>query len=347
MDYYKILGVPKNASENDIKKAYRSLAKQYHPDHNKDEDAEKKFKEIAEAYEVLSNKQKRSDYDLYGTTDRRSRGNPFGDFNSFFSSFFRSRENHSNRIGEDIVFEQSIDLQEAYDGCTKEIKYQTAILCDKCSGIGGKTDNCDMCHGTGLVSLNHGMGMRIQTACQKCGGTGKIVVENCGDCQGSGKKGTTEESMTIDIPPGIESGMALNFRGKGNPGCDGNGDLQIVVKVKPHDLFMRKGQHLFCVVPVNYSQLVLGDELTIHTLDKKDTSFKVKPHTQSGVRLRLSGKGMPVLNGGHKGDLLLEIKLDTPIELDDKYKKLVEELAEYERKYVSAEVKNFQSKNGA
>jgi len=355
-DYYEVLGVQKNASKDEIKDAYRKLAMQYHPDRNKAADAEEKFKEISEAYAVLSDDQKRQQYDTLGHAGFDQRytaedifrgadfesilrdiGFGFGDlFRTFFGGGFGGggfRE-RSNR-GEDLVYDLEITLEEAAKGTEKEIVVPRTEKCEVCGGSGASPGTspktCPKCNGAGKVQhmRRSSFAMYVQvTPCAECRGKGTLIESPCKECRGTGlvKK---RRKISVKIPEGIDEGYQLRLRGEGEMGPNGGeaGDLYVLVHVKPHELFMREGDDLWHVLIIGYPQAALGAEVSVPTLDGSAT-IKIKPGTQAGETIRLKGKGMPRFRGYGKGDLLVRVGISVPEKLTAKQRELLEQLAE-------------------
>jgi len=351
-DYYEILGISRGAAEDEIKKAYRKMAIKYHPDKNPgNKAAEESFKEAAEAYEVLSDANKRQKYNQYGHAANASSasggGGGYGggggmnmdDIFSQFGDIFGgggfggggSRGRTVNR-GTNIRVNLKMNLHEIANGVEKKIKVNKYVACKTCNGSGAKgnaTETCRTCHGQGVYTQTRqtilGM-MQTQTTCSVCGGQGKIIKEKCGTCHGDGiVKG--EEVITINMPAGVADGMQLSMSGKGNAAPRGgvNGDLLIVVEEEEHDTLKRDGHNLFYECYVNFADAALGISVEIPTVDGK-AKIKVDPGTQSGKVLRLKGKGLPDVNSYHKGDLLVNINVWTPQHLNAEEKKVMEDL---------------------
>ena len=337
-DLYSILGVSKNASDDEIKKAYRKLAKKYHPDLNKgDKSAEEKLKEVNKAYEVLSDKQKRAQYDQFGSTDQNFGGFGGGGFSGGFSgfdsdfdlgdifgSFFggfgsNNRSRNVARKGSDVGISLSISFEEAAFGCKKSVRYQRIIQCASCSGTGSKNGQskirCRKCGGSGQVVMGQRtpFGM-IQTShvCDQCGGTGQIVENPCNNCNGSGNV-RSSENLEIDIPAGIDNGQSLKIRGKGNSGINGGpyGDLHVEIAVDTHPIFTRENNDVHCDMPITFVQASLGSTVTVPTLDGK-AEYNIPPGTQPGDVFRLKGKGIPNIHGYGRGDQLVKVIVEIP-----------------------------------
>ena len=352
-DFYEVLGIQKGASEDEIKKAYRQMAKKYHPDLNPgDKEAEAHFKEVNEAYEVLSDPEKKARYDQYGHAGvdpnfgagaggAYGGGVDFGDLGDIFSSFFgggggfgggRRADPNASRRGSDAAASVILSFEEAAKGCKKKINVQRICTCPDCGGTGAKKGTspktCPDCGGRGQVVHNQrtpfGM-MQTQSTCSRCHGRGQIVDSPCPTCSGQGRIRRTEE-VGVNIPAGINDGQILSIPGKGNAGQNGGpaGDLQIEISVRPHPLFERDGFNIWYEMPITYAQAALGAEVEIPTLDGK-IPFSIKEGTQPGDVLRVKGKGIPFLNGRGTGDLLLKIVVEVPKSLSSEQKKLLQE----------------------
>lgn len=352
-DYYEVLGVPKNASKDQIKDNYRKLAMQYHPDRNKTPEAEEKFKEISEAYAVLSDEQKRQQYDQLGhagfdqryTSEDIFRGADFesifrdigfGDlFRSFFGGGFGGFGGYQERNrGQDLVYDLEITLEEAAKGVEKEIEIPRTEKCEICSGSGAALGTfpkiCPKCGGSGKIQnmRKAGFAMYVQvTACPTCKGRGKLIETPCSNCQGTGVM-RKRRKITVKVPMGIDEGYQLRLRGEGEtPPNDGEtGDLYVLVHIKPHPQFMREGDDLWHVAIITYPQAALGAEISVPTLDGPAT-VKVRPGTQVGEVLTLRGKGMPRFRGYGRGDLLVRLGVSIPEKLSSKQRELLEQLA--------------------
>ncbi|WP_417396434.1 molecular chaperone DnaJ [Gimesia chilikensis] len=351
-DYYEVLGVSRDVTTVEIKKAYKKMALANHPDRNPgDEEAIKRFKEAAEAFEVLGDDQKRAHYDRYGHAADfgAGGGHQFHDVSDIFSAFgdlfegfgFRggsTRGGNRPRQGESLRTKIEIDLLEAASGCEREIQIMRQEPCETCHGSGAKpgTDpqECDYCGGAGQVVQSQGF-FRVQTTCPRCRGAGQVIVEKCSDCRGDGRI-AKEITLDIKVPPGIDNGMQLCLRGEGNPGQNGGprGDLYVVVSVDEHPLFRRQEQELSCHVPITYTQAVLGAEIEIPTLEGRH-ELKIKAGTQPGEVYRLKGLGMPNPHGGRRGDLHVIVQIDVPRKISEREEELLRELAEIEHTEVS------------
>ena len=348
-DYYEVLGVEKTATEADIKKAYRTLAKKYHPDMNPDnKEAEVKFKEVNEAYAVLSDEEKRSKYDRFGhaafdpTSGGGSGFGGFGgfggadfDFGDIFSSFFGGGSSRSSRNvpmeGDDVGTRITITFEEAVFGCKKEINFARIESCADCSGSGAEKgttpETCSTCRGTGRVTVQQQtmLGyMQTQRACSNCRGTGKIIKTPCKNCNGKGRV-KINKRLEVNIPAGIDNGQNIVLRGQGSAGVNGgpNGDLIIEVRVKPHDFFERRGVNVYFEVPLSFTEAALGTELEIPLLDKTTEKFKIPEGTQSGTEFTLRGKGIPNVNTKRRGDVIFTVAVETPTGLSQEQKELL------------------------
>ncbi|MDQ0213932.1 molecular chaperone DnaJ [Oikeobacillus pervagus] len=343
-DYYEVLGLGKNASKDEIKKAYRKLSKKYHPDINKEAGAEEKFKEIAEAYEVLSDEQKKAQYDQFGHTDPNQGfggfgGSGFGGFEDIFNSFFggggRRRDPNAPRAGADLQYTMTINFEEAFFGKETEIEIPKEEECDTCHGSGAKPgtkkETCSYCHGSGQISVeqNTPIGRIVnRSTCHHCGGSGQIIQDKCRTCGGSGRV-QKRRKISVKIPAGIDDGQQLRVSAQGEAGINGGppGDLYIVFRVKPHEFFERHEDDIYCEMPITFAQAALGDEIEVPTLHGK-VKLKVPAGTQSGTKFRLRGKGVPNVRGYGTGDQHIVVKVVTPTKLTDRQKQLLKEFAE-------------------
>ncbi|MEI4769495.1 molecular chaperone DnaJ [Psychrobacillus sp. FJAT-51614] len=345
-DYYEVLGLTKGASQDEIKKAYRKLSKQYHPDINKEADAEEKFKEISEAYEVLSDEQKRAQYDQFGHAGPNQGFGGFGGgadgfgFEDIFSSFFggggsRRRDPNAPRKGSDLQYSMTIEFEEAVFGKETEIEISKEENCDTCSGTGAKPgthpETCTHCNGAGQVSVTQDTPFgRIQTkrTCNQCHGTGKMIKDKCSTCHG---KGTVNQrkKIKVSIPAGVDDGQQLRVSGQGEPGINGGpaGDLYIVFRVKADPRFERDGDDIYYELPLTYAQAALGDEIEVPTVQGK-VKLKIPAGTQSQTKFRLKGKGVKNVHGYGVGDQHVIVKVITPKKLTEKQKQLLREFAE-------------------
>lgn len=356
-DYYEVLGVAKTASDDAIKKAYRKLSKQYHPDINKEADADAKFKEIAEAYEVLSDAQKRAAYDQYGhaATDPNSGfgaggfggggfgGGFSGGFEDIFESFFgggfggagaRARAYNGPRQGSDMQYRIHLKFEEAIFGKKETISYMREEACATCGGSGAKAGTtahtCSKCHGSGTINVerNTPFGRVVtQATCDACHGTGKEIHEKCTDCHGSGRR-EVKHTVTVTVPAGVEDGQQMRLSGQGEAGANGGpyGDLYVVFSVEPSDIFEREGSEIFYDLPISFVQAALGDEIEVPTVHGK-VKLKVPAGTQSDTIFRMKGKGAPRLRSGAVGDQHVKVKVMVPKQLTDKQKTILRDFA--------------------
>lgn len=365
-DYYEVLGIGKSASDADIKKAYRKLAKQYHPDVNPgDKVAEAKFKEANEAYEILSNPQKRTQYDQFGHagTDPNGFGGfggGFGDFDfgnvgDIFETFFggsgfgrSSRGRRGPQKGADLKYAMEISFEEAAFGVEREISINRMQNCVKCGGSGSKPGKepsvCKHCNGSGQVQFKQstpfGQFVNVKT-CDVCGGEGRIITDPCTECSGKGKI-RKNVKLKINIPAGIDDGQTISLRGEGEPGAKGGpaGDLYISIRVKTHPLFQRQGNDVICEIPITFVQAALGAEIDVPTLDGK-IKHTVPEGTQTGAVFRIKGKGIPYIRGNGRGDQYLKVNVEVPQKLNEKQKSILREFAEVSGDEVHEQRKGF------
>jgi molecular chaperone DnaJ len=354
-DYYEVLGVARDVSAEELKKAYRLLAMKYHPDRNAgDEEAAHKFKEAAEAYEVLSSAEKRARYDRYGHAGLQGMEMPdFGNGASIFDVFgdilgglFNERGRGGPQGGEDLVYSLDVTLAEAYHGCTKTIDYPREESCGECRGSGAKPgtqpSRCRQCGGRGVVMMSQGF-FRMQQTCRACGGRGAVITDLCGTCKGRGRV-RVKRTLQLDIPAGVDNGQRQlpPLRGEGNAGEPGGarGDLYFDIRVIEHPLFRREGDHLICQVPISISQAALGGPVQVPTLDGP-MNYDLKRGHQSHEHIRVGGKGMPNRRSGKRGDLIAVLMVETPTHLTKRQEELLRELAEIDKKNVSPQRKSF------
>lgn len=351
-EYYELLGVTKSASAEEIKKAYRKKALQYHPDKNPgDKSAEEMFKRVSQAYEVLSDSQKKSAYDQFGEAaftqgggaTRSSGGfhDPFdifrevfgqGGMGGIFQEFFGGMGGESSSVvhGDHLRYDLELNLEEAFSGLEKELEYKRTVACEHCSGSGAEPGSqkrtCATCKGRGQVIASQGF-FSIRQTCPSCGGAGKRVDNPCKKCGGNGVKSETNK-ITLRIPAGVDTGSKLKFAGGGNAGSNGgaNGDLYVVIHVREHAKFKRQDDDLVCALPVKFTLAALGGSLEIDTL-KGPTTLKIPAGTQSGTSLRLKGYGMPALRGGRAGDLYVNVTIEVPTHLNAEQKAKLEMFA--------------------
>ena len=354
-DYYEVLGIQKGASEDEIKKAYKKLARKYHPDMNPgDKEAEEKFKEVNEANEVLSDPEKKARYDQFGFAGvdpnygagagggAYGGGFDFGDLGDIFGSFFgggfgggQRRNPNAPQRGESIRASVSVSFTEAAFGCEKSVTLERSEQCPTCKGNGcapGTTPEiCPDCHGTGTVQTRRQTPMGVFASngpCRKCGGTGRLIHQPCPDCRGTGAV-RKRKTIKVNIPAGIDHGQTISLRGQGGAGKNGGpaGDLLITVMVQPHEIFRRDGVDVFCEAPITFTQAVLGAELEIPTIDGK-VKYSIPEGTQTGTVFRLKGKGIPVLNGRGRGDQYVTVVIETPRSLNKEQKEALRRFSE-------------------
>ncbi|MDO4680851.1 MAG: molecular chaperone DnaJ [Aerococcus sp.] len=378
-DYYDILGVSKDATQQEIKRAYRKLAKKYHPDLNDSPEAEEKYKEVNDAYEVLGDEQKRKQYDQYGASGMNGNGgfgggfDGFGNgsyqsysssdfgggfddiFNTFFGggggSFGGRRAQNAPQKGEDLQYTIQLSFKEAIFGKKDRIKYKREEECHVCHGSGAKSGTgkttCPTCHGVGVVTQTRQTplgNMQTQTTCPTCHGTGQVIKDPCDNCHGSGHEQKTH-TVKVTIPAGVEEGQSMRLSGQGNAGTNGGsyGDLYVVFHVKPSEIFERNGSEIWLELPINFAQAALGDEVEVPTVHGK-VRMKIPAGTQSGDVIRLRGQGAPVLNRDTQGDQKVRIKIITPKHLNKQQKQALREFAEASGNSVTEEEKNFWDK---
>jgi len=352
-DYYEILGISRDANQDEIKKAYRKLAIKYHPDKNPDniKEAEEKFKEATEAYEVLSDTDKRARYDRFGHEGVQQGGFSWSGFdfassfedivNDIFGDFgdiFGTRRSHSRRNapqrGRDIQYSLDITLEDAVFGTKEEIEIPRIETCDLCNGTGAKPgtspQTCPECGGTGQVTQTQGF-LTISRPCNRCKGSGKVIFDPCSECHGNGKVRRQRE-INVNIPSGVKNGNRLRIRGEGEAGSNGGppGDLIIVIKVLPHETFERDGSDLHVTANISFIQAALGDEIQVPTIDGKTTKVVIPPETQYNRTFRVRGKGIPYNNTFGAGDLIVHTKIETPTNLSEEQKELLRRFAELE-----------------
>jgi molecular chaperone DnaJ len=353
-DYYEVLGISKGASAEEIKKAYRKLAIQYHPDKNQgNKNAEEKFKEATEAYEVLSDEKKRRAYDQYGFDGVEGMGGPsfnasafsgfediFGDFSSIFESFFggggrtRSSSRRGGPIdGNDLRYDLEIDFRDAVFGTKREISYHHLANCETCKGSGSKNGSgrktCPVCHGTGQIRRSSGF-FAIASTCSQCNGTGSIIENPCPACHGNGVT-DKHKRVNVTIPAGIGNGKRIRLSGQGDAGRQGGspGDLYVYLRVKSHPFYERSDNDLYCAVPVSFTMAAMGGEITVKTLDDKKIKLKVPAGTQHGKLLRIKNEGVPLLQSpARRGDLYVKLHIQIPGRLNSKEKDLLKQFSD-------------------
>ena len=346
-DFYEVLGVPKNASDEEIKKSYRKMAMKFHPDRNQDngaKDAEVKFKEAKEAYEMLSDPQKRAAYDQHGHAgvdpNMRGGGEGFGGFAEAFGDIFgdmfgqqRGRAGGGRQVfrGGDLSYAMEVTLEEAAKGKDAQIRIPSHENCEVCSGTGAKpgtqAKTCGTCGGAGAVQMRQGF-FSVQQPCPTCRGAGKTIADPCTSCQGQGQIKKTK-TLEVKIPAGIDGGMRIRSSGNGEPGTNGGppGDLYIEIRLKKHDIFERDGDDLHCSVPISMVTAALGGEIDVPTLEGK-AAIDMPEGTQTGKQFRLRGKGIKGVRGSYPGDLYCHITVETPVKLSEHQRKLLKELDE-------------------
>ena len=363
-DFYEILGVARDVSEEALKKAYRSRALEDHPDRNPgDEAAEERFKEASEAYAVLSDPQKRRAYDRFGFAGVGGSGAPsgftdFGDlgnftdvFNDLFGDLFGGRSHGSRRgrgqRGADLRYNLDVEFADVLTGAQAQIKLPKTRACETCHGSGARPgtqpETCSRCQGAGQVVLQQGF-FRISRPCDACAGAGEIVRDRCVDCRGAGRV-EGEQTIQVRVPAGIDDGTRLRLSGEGEAGIAGGppGDLYVVVTVAPHPLFDREGPDIHCQVPISFAQAALGDEVEVPTVEGKVT-LRIPEGTQAGKVMRLRGKGLPTLRSSHRGDQLVHIFVETPTRLSDRQRELLEAFAKESGTRVSPMTRGFLDK---
>ncbi|GAB2188695.1 molecular chaperone DnaJ [Sessilibacter sp. MAH2] len=338
-DYYEILGVDKSVSEKDLKKAYRRVAMKYHPDRNPDDAAaEDKFKEASEAYEVLSDAQKRAAYDQYGhagvDNSAGGAGGGYSNFSDIFGDVFgdifgggRGGRGGPAR-GSDLRYTLDLDLEDAVRGTTVKIKVPTLVSCSTCDGSGAKKGSspktCTTCGGHGQVRMQQGF-FSVQQTCPNCRGSGKIISDPCNSCHGQGRVEETK-TLSVKVPAGVDSGDRIRLAGEGEAGADGgpSGDLYVQMSIRQHPIFEREGNNLYCEVPIGFVDAALGGEIEVPTLDGR-VKLKIPEGTQTGKLFRLRGKGVVPVRGGATGDLMCRVLVETPVNLSSKQKELLRE----------------------
>ena len=372
-DYYEILGVAKTASADELKKAYRKLAMKYHPDQNKDnKEAEAKFKELNEAYDVLKDEQKRAAYDRFGKSafDGSMGGGGFGGggfgggagFGGAFSDIFEDmfgdmmggrgggRASASTR-GSDLQYAYDISLEDAFNGKEVTIKIPVNDTCDKCDGSGSEdtkgAETCPTCHGSGRMRAQQGF-FTIERTCSTCGGAGSVIKDPCRKCNGAGRV-RKEKTLKVSVPAGIDAGRRIRLAGEGEAGLRGGpaGDLYVLINIKPHKLFERDGSNLYCRVPIPMTTAAIGGEIEVASIDGSRNNVKIPAGTQTGQQFRLRGKGMSIMRSDSRGDLFIEIFVETPVNLNSKQKDMMRKLADdlaAEKSGHSPESEGFMSK---
>ena len=360
-DYYDVLGVNKSATPDQIKSAYRKLAVKHHPDKNKgDKSSEDKFKEASEAYHVLSNAERKQNYDNFGHAAFENGGGGRGgfsnfDFSSHFSDIFEDffgegfgggrRSRKSNNRGSDFRYDLSITLEEAYSGKKQDIKFSSSEKCDNCKGSGSKPGHdigsCSMCGGHGQVRSSQGF-FTVQQTCPQCSGSGEEITNPCSNCGGQGKKQSSKR-LSVTIPKGVDDGTRIRLSGKGEAGTrgGGNGDLYLFINVYSHELFKRSDENLFFECPISIADAALGTSIEIPTIDGGKAKIKIPAGTQSGKQFRLRGKGMPYMRGSGMGDLYIQVNTEVPISLNKEQRELLEKFREIENEKSNPSIKKF------
>ena len=363
-DYYEVLGIIKSSSPEEIKKAYRKLALKYHPDRNKDDKtAEAKFKEASEAYHVLSNKERRTNYDQFGHAAFEGASGRGGfsnfDFTSAFSDIFGSdifddffegfggtrRRRSSDFRGADLRYDLSISLEDAYNGKKQEINFSSSDKCSTCSGSGAepgsKPISCSTCGGHGQVRSSQGF-FTIQQTCPECAGSGEQISNPCSECRGIGKKRSKKKIFT-NIPKGVDDGTRIRLSGKGEAGVKGagNGDLYIFVSIRPHNIFKRAEENLFFEFPISLADAALGTAVDVPTIDGGKAKVKIPAGTQNGKQFRLKGKGMPMMRNRSYGDLYIRAITEVPVSLTREQKNLLEQFKKLEDTKTNPIMKDF------
>ena len=366
-DYYEVLGIIKSASADEIKKAYRKLALKYHPDRNKnDKTAEAKFKEASEAYHVLSDKERRTNYDQFGHAAFEGSGGRGGfqnfDFSGAFSDIFGSdifddffegfggtrgkrRRRSSDFRGTDLRYDLSITLEEAYSGKKQEISFSSSEKCERCDGHGAepgsKPISCSTCGGHGQVRSSQGF-FTIQQTCPDCGGSGEQISSPCEECKGIGKK-QARKKISTNIPKGVDDGTRIRLSGKGEAGIKGgvNGDLYIFVSVESHNIFKRSEENLFFEVPISLADAALGTTVEVPTIDGGKAKVKIPTGTQNGKQFRLKGKGMPMMRNKNYGDLYIRTITEVPVSLTKDQRNLLEQFKKLEDSKTNPTIRNF------
>ena len=334
-DYYEVLGVDRDADEKEIKKAYRRIAMKYHPDRNPDApDAEDKFKEASEAYEVLSDSEKRAAYNQFGhdgVNPQMGGGGFEGNFSDIFGDVFGDifggagggRGRGGPQRGSDLRYTLDIGLEDAVKGTTVKIRVPTLVACEPCDGSGAKpgtsASTCGTCGGAGQVRMQQGF-FQVQQTCPNCRGKGRVISDPCGSCRGSGRIEETK-TLSVKVPPGVDTGDRIRLTGEGEAGPDGGppGDLFVQMSVQDHPIFERDGKHLYCEMPIDFADAALGGELEVPTLDGR-VKLKIPPETQTGKLFRLRGKGVNPVRGGTVGDLMCRVVVETPVNLTKRQK---------------------------
>jgi len=361
-DYYDVLGVNKSSTADQIKSAYRKLAVKHHPDKNEgDKAAEEKFKEASEAYHVLSNSERKQNYDNFGHAAFENGGGGRGgfgnfDFSNHFSDIFEDffgegfgggsrRSRKTNNRGSDLRYDLSITLEESYTGKKQDIKFSTSEKCDTCKGSGSKpghdAGSCSMCGGHGQVRSSQGF-FTVQQTCPQCSGSGEEITNPCSSCNGQGKKQASKR-LSVTIPKGVDDGTRIRLAGKGEAGSrgGGNGDLYLFINVYSHDLFKRSDENLFFECPISIADAALGTSIEIPTIDGGKAKIKIPAGTQGGKQFRLKSKGMPYMRGSGTGDLYVQVNTEVPVSLNKEQKELLEKFRKIENEKSNPSIKKF------
>ena len=360
-DYYDVLGINKSATSDQIKSAYRKLAVKHHPDKNKgDKSSEEKFKEASEAYHVLSNTERKQNYDNFGHAAFENGGGGRGgfgnfDFSSNFSDIFEDffgegfgggrRSRKSNNRGSDLRYDLSISLNEAFSGKKQDIKFSTSEKCDICKGTGSKPGHspstCSMCGGHGQVRSSQGF-FTVQQTCPQCGGSGEQITHPCTSCGGQGKKQASKR-LSVTIPKGVDDGTRIRVSGKGEAGSKGgsSGDLYLFISVDNHEIFKRSEENLYYELPISFTDAALGTSVEVPSIDGGKSKIKIPAGTQHGKQFRLKGKGMPILRRNLFGDLYIRINTQVPNSLSKRQKEILQEFGEIEKNKPDPIIKNF------
>jgi molecular chaperone DnaJ len=337
-DYYEVLGVSKDVSDGELKKAYRRLAMKYHPDRNPDDDAAtEKFKEAKEAFEILKDKEKRAAYDQFGHAGVSNQPGGFGggaDVNDIFGDVFGDifgggRRGGGSRVyrGDDLQYNLEVTLEEAVAGTSTEIKIPNLVGCEVCDGSGAKRGttptSCSTCHGVGQVRMQQGF-FSVQQTCPACRGKGKVITDPCAKCRGQGRV-KKEKTLAVKIPAGVDTGDKIRLSGEGEASDSGGpaGDLYVAIVVKSHPIFQRDGADLLCTVPINFATAAIGGELEVPTLDGR-VKLKIPAGTQTEKNFRLRGKGVKPVRGGAVGDLIAKVRVETPVNLNNEQREMLE-----------------------
>jgi len=361
-DFYEVLGINKSASPEAIKQAYRKLAVKHHPDKNKgDKKSEEKFKEASEAYHVLSDKDRKQNYDNFGHAAFEGGGGRQGGFGNFdfsnsfsdiFEDFFGdfgndngSRRRSSSARGSDLRYDLSVSLEEAYFGKKENISFSSSEKCGTCKGLGSapgsNPESCSTCRGHGKVRTNQGF-FTVQQTCPQCSGSGEQITNPCKGCSGSGKK-QTNKNLSVSIPKGVDDGTRIRLSGKGEAGSRGagNGDLYLFINIKSHEIFKRSEENLFFECPISIADATLGTVLEIPTIDGGKAKIKIPDGTQNGKQFRLKGKGMPYMRGSGNGDLYVQVNTEVPVALNKEQKELLEKFRKIENEKSNPSIKKF------